>query len=277
MDIRSLKKKELIDLLINNSKIKSRMLKKTILNELLRQRIFPLKIKNKNKKDIILNSKNVRKFKGKWSLPRGLYLNIFKEDEKLIRELSYFSKNYFKQNVQKHLCDINNLPIKIRSSLINIIKKLFCNLYSDKDVKEINNIIKKSKISFLYYRYKPNDIFEGLKAHINDFQEYKGCISVISFSDSILDFIPFNELKKEKDFRVVIPKFSAVTFDGDLRYCYTHGVPKGIKYRNKHRFALNIRHPFVKSKNSNCSQCSIVKNWKCHSNINLEPLKISYE
>ena len=64
--------------------------------------------------------------------------------------------------------------------------------------------------------------------------EHKGAISVVSFDNSVLDFFPFDELKYDKSFRVLIPKFYAITFDGDLRYCYTHGVPKGIKYENKH-------------------------------------------
>lgn len=275
MDIRKLKKSDLTNLLLDKSQIKSKSLKKDILNEIITQRVFPLKIPKKyqKEKNIILNINDIIRVKGKWSIPKGLYLNVIDEDTFLINELINFSKKYFTQNVQKHLCDIYKVPKQIREKLMNIIKILYKNLYIDKSEKYIeNNILKKSQISLLYYKYKPCEKFEGLKAHLNSTATHKGAISVITFDSSVLDFIPFNEFKKDNIFRVLIPQFSAITFDGDLRYCYTHGVPQGLKYKNKYRFALNIRHPYVKSKNINCDKCSLIKDWECHSNIDLPSL-----
>ena len=119
------------------------------------------------------------------------------------------------------------------------------------------------------------DGFEGLKHHINSFHKNKGAISVISFDDSILDFIPFRELTDKAPFRVLIPKYYAVTFDGDLRYFYTHGVPTGLKYKNNYRYALNIRHPYIKNKNKNCNlsdRFEFNENYKCMSSIIKKPL-----
>lgn len=125
----------------------------------------------------------------------------------------------------------------------------------------------------LYYKHSKNNKFKGLKHHINSSLEHKGCISIITFNKSILDFIPFKEYKDRQSFRILLPKLFAVTFDGDLRHCYTHGVPKDIKFKNNERLALNIRHPYIKNDSDNCDKNIKIKGWICKANINKESIK----
>ena len=166
--------------------------------------------------------------------------------------------------------------------LKKIIVKLYKSLYSNYDYDYIlKYILNESKITLLYYSHNDQNSFEGLAHHIDSIHAQKGAISVISFEDSVLDFIPFRELVNEHAFTVKIPTNYAVTFDGNLRYYYTHGIPSHINYKNKYRYAINIRHPSIENKNNDVN-CNLYYKFpsnsnifKCNSSISIKPLKFN--
>jgi hypothetical protein len=280
---------------------------KVTFQDILHKLIFPIKIPEKliGTKDIILDFKNTEKLKNNnFQIPNALFINkICSNDTK--DELIKLLNNYFKKNIGNNFFRRKNLfeskknfgfiglkeifrkDNKIYEILKNMITNLFLNLYKDYEEDFVlNNIIPESKITMLYYSHNEKNTFEGLAHHIDSFGEIRGgAISVISFDDSVLDYIPFVELKKEDAFRVLIPKNFALTFDGNLRYYYTHGVPKNIKYTNNFRYAINIRHPIINIdgkdvKNSfNCdlydSFDSNINIFTCYSSISTKPLKFT--
>ena len=84
MNIEKLKKKDLIDLIIE--KDKTNKSNKKLLKQILKERIFPIIISkkyyiNKNK---ILNIKNLKKNAELFQIPKGLYLNKVCDDTKYL-------------------------------------------------------------------------------------------------------------------------------------------------------------------------------------------------
>jgi hypothetical protein len=274
MELNNIKKEKLFKLLINKKKFTLNNKKKELIKNILLQRIFPIYIK-KVYTDIILNKK-VKKLNIKWQIPNGLYFNKIKYNKDIILETKKYFRNKLKK--KKNQMHIESLFLikneKIKQYFLKIIKELYYNLYNNLDKTFIvKNILNKSQISMLYYKHNKNNKFKGLKHHINSSLEHKGCITVITFNKSILDFIPFKEYKDRQSFRVLLPKLFAVTFDGDLRHCYTHGVPKDIEFKNNERLALNIRHPYIKNDSDNCDKNIKIKNWICKANINKKSIK----
>jgi hypothetical protein len=272
--------------------------------EILHKLIFPIKISQKllGSKDIILDFKNIEILKNNnFQIPNALFINKICSDNTK-NELIKLFNDYFKNNIGNNFFKKKNLfeskenfgfiglkeifkkNDRIYKILKNIITNLFLNLYKNyKKDFVINNIISESKITILYYSHNEKNSFEGLSHHIDNFSKSGGAISVISFDDSVLDYIPFVELTEEHAFRVLIPKNFALTFDGNLRYYYTHGIPKNIKYTNNFRYAINIRHPIINmdgriiKNNSNCNLYDSFNKdtniFKCYSSILIEPLK----
>jgi len=202
-----------------------------------------------------------------WQIVNGLYLHkVCTEKEtrnliKLIREyvINKFGNNWLKKDKQiispyvnkdKNTCGkglnefMKLLDDTVAYQLNIIIKRLYYSLYSQYEKQFIDEeIIEKSNFGLLYYSTNI-----GLRHHTDSILTQTGCISVISFEDSILDFIPFFELKNDyNSFRTILPRSYAITFDGNLRYYWTHGIPSGIKINNGYRFAINIRHPNIPS------------------------------
>ena len=282
MDIRSLTLNELYDL-YNEYKTSKKMSyikkldKKNVIKQILHLLIYPIKIPDKElsmerfKIDLL---KSPRIYINNFNVPNGLYMNKIcnhDNEQKLINEFNSFflklkGKNFFKNEINlyessdsngfKGLREIFNNNKIIITLLSNIISQLFYNLYKPYKKDFIDkNIIKNSKITILYYSQK-NNIFKGVKHHIDSYAHHQGCISVITFNNSVLDFIPFIELKDKLPFRIMFPKNYAITFDGNLRYYYSHGVPFNLNYDNDYRYAINIRHPNFKDKlvptNNNC-------------------------
>ncbi len=249
-------------------------------------------------KDIILNFKDTEKKRDdNFQIPNNLFINKICNDKtkneiinllnnyfmKYVGEKFFRRKNLFESRKKFGLIGLKEIfrkDLRIYSVLKKIIINLYKNLYSNYDTDYmIKNILNKSKITLLYYSHNKLNTFEGLAHHIDSFSEHDGAISVISFDHSVIDFIPFVELKDEDAFRVLIPDNYAITFDGNLRYYYTHGVPSNIKYTNNFRYALNIRHPAINNdfNNENCNLYnSFAKDtniFKCKSSISIKPLK----
>lgn len=221
----------------------------------------------------------------KFDVPNGLYISkVFPMDlNKVLNTLLHkffksIDKNYikkiqynymseslglesFKNNMKNHSILYDTLYIIIKS----LYKQLYPNFKKEKIEKYIDNSF--IKISFYGKKFKNT----GMKQHRNSLYFSYGPTSVISFSNSVLDFVPFYELKEERAFRVIIPQNYAVTFDNSLRYLYTHGVPVGIDYGDNGRFMLNIRHPILSDKNK-CNKK--IENIDCYKSIMIPSLKL---
>lgn len=265
-------------------------------NKTLKKHIFPIYVSanTRKNKDIILDYNKSKEISIKdFEIPNNLFLNkvctnkIKTPLESLLINfiMDKYGKQFFKHKRQIIKTEKPGLPglellfidyPHIYNYLKKILIKLFESLYSSYDDEYIlNNMLNKSKITILYYSHDKNG-YIGSEHHIDSTYVHKGAISVISFEDSVLDFIPFNELKDKPPFRVMIPENYAITFDGNLRHYYTHGIPSKIKYPNKYRYAINIRHPSIDTIN-NDTNCDLNKFFeseqKCYSSVSAKPLK----
>jgi len=304
MDIRNLKLNELYNLYNEYKKKNQKEIthikleeKNDFIKKLLNLLIYPIKIPDKDlelerfKIDLLKSPRNQIK---NWNVPNGLYINkicnAFIQNQ-LINEFNDFflktkGKKFFNNEINLYESDINGLKgiqkiFKGNKIIINllshIITELMYNLYKPYDKDFVNkNIISDLKITFLYYSQK-NNIFKGVKHHIDSFKDHQGAISVVTFNNSVLDFIPFVELKDKLPFRIMFPKNYAVTFDGNLRYYYSHGVPFNLNYDNDYRYAINIRHPNLKDKiipiNNNCDLYERFENILSHDCVDTIPIK----
>jgi len=304
MDIRNLNLIDLYDLYNEYKKKNQKQIshikledKNEFIKKILDLIIFPIKIPNTEleferfKIDLLNSPRNQIK---NWNVPNGLYINKICNmyiQEKLINEFNKFflqtkGQKFFNNEI--NLYESNIIGLKgiqkifkgnkiIINLLSNIILDLMYNLYKPYDKNFINkNIINYLKITILYYSQKKN-IFKGVKHHIDDFRNYQGAISVVTFNNSVLDFIPFVELKDKLPFRIMFPKNYAVTFDGNLRYYYSHGVPFNLNYDNDYIYAINIRHPNFKDKiipiNNNCDLYERFENILSHDCVDTIPIK----
>ena len=310
MDIRNVSLNDLYNLYNDYKQPKQKQIthinsedKQKFIKKILHILIYPIKINNKFKNTDLkiykLDFLRTPRIELKnWNVPNGLYLhkicNMLMQKQ-LIQELNSFflktkGKKFFNNEinlVETYKTGINELTTLFKGNKIitellnNIITNLFYNLYKPYTKKFIDkNILNSIKITLLYYSQKHN-IFKGVTHHIDSFKEHQGSISVVTFNSSVLDFNPFIELTENKPFRIMVPKNYAVTFDGNLRYYYTHGVPFNINYDNNYRYALNIRHPDFKDKlelnNNNCNLNEILENsvhYDCVSNIPSESISL---
>jgi hypothetical protein len=310
MDIRNVSLNDLYNLYNDYKQPKQKQIthinsedKQKFIKKILHILIYPIKINNKFKNTDLkiykLDFLRTPRIELKnWNVPNGLYLhkicNMLMQKQ-LIQELNSFflktkGKKFFNNEinlVETYKTGINELTTLFKGNkiitelLTNIITNLFYNLYKPYTKKFIDkNILNSIKITLLYYSQKHN-IFKGVTHHIDSFKEHQGSISVVTFNSSVLDFNPFIELTENKPFRIMVPKNYAVTFDGNLRYYYTHGVPFNINYDNNYRYALNIRHPDFKDKlelnNNNCNLNEILENsvhYDCVSNIPSESISL---
>lgn len=306
MDIRNLKLNDLYNLYNEYKKKNQNQIsyiklekKDEFIKKILNLLIYPIKIPNKELdierfKINLLTSPRI-KIKN-WNVPNGLYINKICNlsiQKQLINEFNKFflkikGQQFFNNEINMYESDIDGFEgiqkiFKDNKIIINllsdIISQLMYNLYKSYDKNFINkNIINGLKITILYYSQK-NNVFKGVKHHIDNFRNHQGSISVITFNNSVLDFIPFIELKDNLPFRIMFPKNYAVTFDGNLRYYYTHGVPLNLNYDNDYRYAINIRHPNFENKViSTNDNCNLNKNFKnifdCVENIPLKSISL---
>ena len=160
----------------------------------------------------------------------------------------------------------NRYITKIESMIFDtIIPTLFPSISNPRTAEIVE---KNTNIALLYYKSKHN---LGLKQHLDRPVEHPGPVSVISFANSILDYIPFQELRDIglKPLRLVYKSGSLVTMDGTPRYFYMHGVPTNIKFEKPIRCAIVLQFDDIGIKGTNCSHTELLKDWfyTCLSNM----------
>ena len=158
--------------------------------------------------------------------------------------------------------------IRIIESLVfdKIIPTLFPSITKPRENTLLEN---NASVAFLYYLSNRN---KGLKQHFDTSYHHSGPVSLISFTNSILDYIPFQELRDigYNPLRLVYNSGSLVTMDGTPRYYYTHGVPQTIKFEKSIRCAIVVRFDDVGIRGKNCQHGELFEglHHPCVSNMN---------
>jgi len=261
-----------------------------IINYLLDKLIYPIDFRiaandlkmykiNDKKANLFTTYNLPKKNITNWQLPLGIYMHKVLEENEcdiLTKYLIAFFKKISPNKMKlKHFISIDILANLLSGKehtikgLLNWIKqnkKLYINMKNmiDKFLKifygnnyttnyNVDDFYQQFVIVIGYYAGHSDGLNCGKRLHTDHFD--KAATSVISLENSILDFVPWAEIfEKKHSFRVIIPKGYILTFDGDVRHYYTHGVPSNIKYPNNVRFSFNIRHPLLDSKkNINCT------------------------
>lgn len=284
-----------------------------IVNYILEKLIYPIDFKMNNSKIRILYKKGITKHPAlitaynlpklhisNWQIPSGLYLHkILEENECDI--LSKYLIEFFKKNLPSNILklkyytsmDIKSmkyymiqkvLPLikrdkKLYPYITNIIDNFFKILYENESESNINILYKKLDMIISHHSGHLDKISKGLNLHTDRLG--MAATSIISLENSILDFVPWEEiLDKLPSFRVIIPKGYMITFDGDIRHYYAHSVPP-IEYPNNVRLSINFRQSLLNpEKNTNCTDqfanIAANNNFKCISSSFDNPLKFEY-
>jgi hypothetical protein len=263
-----------------------------IINHILHKLIYPIQFNNmqlyteewRKEKIYLFTDYNLTpKINLKWQIPKGLYLHKILEEYEcdILTDLFLKSENNFtvhiRDNIYEDYVTVNNNISSNKSNpdinyfisqlknkkLIHEFKKCidkFFNIFYKKyDKKFIYQILYNITIGFY-----STDKNTGKNLHIDNYDHDDiGPVSIISLNNSILDFIPSQKKISYNDsFRVIIPKGYCITFDGDIRHYYAHGVPKNIPFPNKYRVGINIRHLLSYKQHNNNFNCTLEKKIK---------------
>lgn len=126
------------------------------------------------------------------------------------------------------------------------------------------DILDKTGITLFKYQGRHN----GLKLHIDDQYSFQGPVAIFNLGESILDFIPFEEILKVEDpeiskyrpFRIEFKPNTIILKDGDARFTYKHGIPKDISSDDTLRYAIVYRFPlYYGNKKALCKLDKIIK------------------
>lgn len=283
-----------------------------IINYILERLIYPidfnlsskeleLYIIDDRKANLITTYNLPKRHISNWQLPLGLYLhkileesecnilskciiNFFKKIAPHKLKLKYFTSMDLQKERHytiKKMLIFTKKDKNVYQYIKKIIHKFFKIFYGDNydSYYDINILYETFPAIIGYFSSNINELSSGLKLHTDKIGQ--AAISIISLENSILDFVPWGEFfHKLPSFRVIIPKGYMVTFDGDIRHFYTHGVPSGIEYPNNFRLAINFRHPLLHpEKNTNCTKQFDIpefSNIKCISSSFDNPLKFEY-
>lgn len=260
-----------------------------IINHILHKLIYPIKFDNnklyteewrKAIKYIYTDYNLPPKINLNWQIPRGLYLHKILEDyecdiltDLFLKVENNFTIHHTRNRTNFDYVTVNNDTYSNKNNLnINYFisqlkdKKLiyefkkcinkFFDIFYKKYDKKIDTILHNITIGF----YSTNNKNTGKSLHIDNYDyDYNiGPVSIISLNNSILDFVPSKQTISHKEpFRVLVPKGYCVTFDGDLRHYYAHGVPKNIPFPNKYRVGINIRHLLFDKQHNNNYNCEL--------------------
>lgn len=232
--------------------------------------------KNKNKNKITTNLNMLTKISNKKYLPQGLKLGstntMTSNDKKILDSLfikfkdTHFSADYgtsidifsklnkdseYKGNrmsVNQVLKVVNDDQSHVK--LINFyFTKCLQNLNISQETSDKMKL--KDKVTFEILKYK--DKTAKLHCHIDNLKGGSGPIITINVGpDFYYDLIPllFNkdEVIDKKNLRLSINENQLIIMDGEVRNCWQHCIPEGIKIK-KDKYTIKLIFPRIKKKN----------------------------